>query len=797
MASISRFDTFLPNDYTYQVHTPQEFTPDLGMLDELLGGLQKEYDTNTSTLNRVMPNYLRNSPTDIEAAKALRNKYDKALEESTAAFAEGRVNEGRRLMSQAIREIERDQLPGGDFYELERRVGEYKGIVDKYNKMYKDAPGGYLPSILGKIGITDFRNPETGEAQSIVDPNYGAYVNIGEELDKRLNGFKSDKGTIVRVGDRWIFEESREQVSEQDIQKAAQKILSEPRFAQQVGLEIEMALPNISQEEVANYQLTAAQSFLPENPRQLQKFLKQKGYYKGPVDGVVGDLTRAAIDQYLKDNMKEPVTTEQLARQRVMDTYITPVVDKYGFTHIDKSVKANQFAVEKEKIDYMNYNPFVGITVPGRTQDTKNHSYQTVKDIEAKNQSLRGNINAKLDALAQEAGISDARNLFNLTDDQLLARGVSPQKVRQVQYQTQQAEKQLRINEQLKQEAEEYANKKVSRGAGEGYNRAMFRLEQTLPEVMNTVPGYEKFGESDISRDEALSAIKKGRWKPIGTGSTIAVYNDNGQIISRIRGEQANAFRQAAEQYDNIRGDVRKYEEAVDEYVQSTQQGLAYQPELFTNVVVRDAEGNINPTYTKNATDFMKEFVQNPTNIARYKYIDKEGNEQYYQFSDFVDDLPVDNEGNVDFKQMNITFSGATTDQNPAFGTPTFELSYINDNAEVKTLHAPVPKEVAQRIIYPGGAKPEDGNLAGNTGWNLKQEGIWLANGLLQEAQYQPAKVYKSDYGTFYLKEHPKTGRPISSDQQFVFMTPDGTELTGSEYRDYIIGSYIQEKLGQ
>lgn len=793
----NRFDQFVPSDFSFSIHTPQEYTPDLSMLDSLLGGLQKEYDTGMSTLNKIMPNYLRNSPSDVEAAQQFRAKYDTLIEQASEAFAGGNVNEGRRLMSQGMREIEKDQLPGGDYYELERRVREYKGIVDKYNKMYKDSPGGYLPQILDRIGITDFRDPETGEAQSIADPNYGAYVNIGEELDKRLNGFKSDKGTIVKIGDKWIYEESREQVSEQDIQRAAQRVLSEPRFAQQLGLETEMTIPSISEEDVASYKLATAQSSLPENPRQLQKFLKQKGYYKGPVDGITGGLTKTAIDQYLKDNIAKPITTKQLAAQRVMDTYITPVVDKYGFTHVDKSVKANPFTVEKEKIDYMNYNPFVGITVPGRTQDTKNHSFETVKDIEAKNQNLQRNINVKLDALAQEAGISNARNLFSLTDEQLLSRGISPQKVRQVQYQVQQAEKQFQINGQLKQEAEEYASKKVSAGAGEAYNNAMSRIEQSLPEVMNTVPGYERSGESDISRNEAIAAIRKGKWKPIGIGSTIAIYNDSGQIISRIRGEQAKAFKQAAGQYDKISDNVRKYEKAVDEYVKSTQQGLAYQPELFTNVVIRDAEGKINPTYSKNATDFMKEFVQNPTNIARYKYIDKEGNEQYYQFSDFVDDLPVDNNGNVDFKQMNITFSGATTDQNPAFGTPTFELSYINDNAEVKTLHAPVPKEVAQRIVYPGGIKPSDGNLAGNTGWNLKQEGIWLANGLLQEAQYQPAKVYKSDYGTFYLKEHPKTGKPISSDQQFVFIAPDGTELTGSEYRDYIIGSYIQERLGQ
>ena len=43
--ALNRFDTFLPNDYQFQVYQPQEYVPDLGMLDSLLGGLQKEYDT--------------------------------------------------------------------------------------------------------------------------------------------------------------------------------------------------------------------------------------------------------------------------------------------------------------------------------------------------------------------------------------------------------------------------------------------------------------------------------------------------------------------------------------------------------------------------------------------------------------------------------------------------------------------------------------------------------------------------------------------------------------------------------
>lgn len=170
---ISRFDTFLPNDYAYQVYSPQEFTPDLGMLDELLGGLQKEYDTNTAALSKIMPNYLRNSPTDIEAARAFRDKYDKLLEESTAAFAEGRVNEGRRLMAQGMREIESDQLPGGDFYELERRVGEY-GEQDKILK-------------------ETYLNPSSKQY------NPEAYTYYKDQLDQGLSSYRDESGNYGTI----------------------------------------------------------------------------------------------------------------------------------------------------------------------------------------------------------------------------------------------------------------------------------------------------------------------------------------------------------------------------------------------------------------------------------------------------------------------------------------------------------------------------------------------------------------------------------------------------------------------
>lgn len=198
---ISRFDQLIPNDYSFQVYSPQEYVPDLGMLDSLLGGLQQEYDTGKSALSRIMPNYLRNSETDVEAARGFRSKYDQLIKESSDAFSKGNISEGRRVMMDALREVEKDKLPGGDYYELERRVGEYQNEYKRLRDTYKDNPrlADYLANT--KIGITPFRDPTTGEPGSI-KPAADIYKDVPEKdisawFNQTLDNIKD---TLIQQG---------------------------------------------------------------------------------------------------------------------------------------------------------------------------------------------------------------------------------------------------------------------------------------------------------------------------------------------------------------------------------------------------------------------------------------------------------------------------------------------------------------------------------------------------------------------------------------------------------------------
>lgn len=200
MAGISRFDQFVPSDFSFSVYTPQEFTPDLSMLDELLGGMQKEYDTGMSTLNKIMPNYWREHPTDSAAAKAYKSKYDGVISEAGDAFANGEISKGRSLMNNALREIEKDQLPGGDFYELERRNKEAAEQDKALKQLYIDkyqSPELYQYARKKMIeGASPFKDDTTGEYGVVGSPTLARHIpheEVVDQLDKIIDNIEADQ----------------------------------------------------------------------------------------------------------------------------------------------------------------------------------------------------------------------------------------------------------------------------------------------------------------------------------------------------------------------------------------------------------------------------------------------------------------------------------------------------------------------------------------------------------------------------------------------------------------------------
>lgn len=313
----NRFDTYLPSDFSFSIHTPQEYTPDLSMLDSLLGGLQKEYDTGMSTLNRIMPNYWREHPTDVEAAKNYRSKFDSAIAQTTEAFANGNINEGRRLMSNAMREIEKDQLPGGDFYELERRAKEAaeqdkalkKTYIDEYKspELYQYARSKMVDS------AQPFKDPATGEYGIVGSPAMSKHIpqeEVVNQLDKIIDNIQADQvvygGYRGKKLDGVSFKQllERGEIEKIDYSKVANVLASA-----------------VSPEMTASYnQLGAALGIQDNQGRAIatEEEFKNTGSVFAPtmLGATLESLAQSKV--YRKQTDKSSIVTDEYARERAL-----------------------------------------------------------------------------------------------------------------------------------------------------------------------------------------------------------------------------------------------------------------------------------------------------------------------------------------------------------------------------------------------------------------------------------------------------------------------------------------------
>jgi len=174
----NRYDVFPQADYSFMEYQQEDFKPDLSMLDSLLGGLQDEWDTGQGALKKIMPDYLRRSKEDSAAAKAFRAKYDQSILDIASAYASGDINAGRRMMKDATRQMEEDQLPGGEYFELERRNKEYAAEAERIRKQYEDNPR-VAEYLVNQINIQPLKDPDTGNWGSINPPD-NMYSDIPE-----------------------------------------------------------------------------------------------------------------------------------------------------------------------------------------------------------------------------------------------------------------------------------------------------------------------------------------------------------------------------------------------------------------------------------------------------------------------------------------------------------------------------------------------------------------------------------------------------------------------------------------
>lgn len=364
--AISRYDEFLPVDTSFSIYQPKQYTPDLEMYGKFLEKLETEKEKGESFMKSKIPKYI---PQDEPVALALVEKYNNLVQSVENDYASGNIAKGRRSMRDALRQVERDMRPGGDYYGLEQRYEQYGNLLKNYDTVLKDAPGYYKDEILKRVrtGISPFRNDITGGVNAINDPGYGKWIDVGEDIMKQLDGFEANGDTMIRMNNGYIWKEKQKQVTPEEVRAAAMDIMRQPKYSQQLNIEADIMTPNLGLSDFENYVKSSLN--IPSNVAEKQRMLKEQGYYRGNIDGIEGNATKKAEQAYIKDAINTAeVHPRDIAYKKITDFYANPAVRKYSFTDRDVSVDESQFSLEamrhanrKKEIDYENKTEFATI----------------------------------------------------------------------------------------------------------------------------------------------------------------------------------------------------------------------------------------------------------------------------------------------------------------------------------------------------------------------------------------------------------------------------------------------------
>lgn len=354
-----------------------------------MAAMQQEKDT-FDAISQRLPKYLQ---TDSEEAQLYRQFIDRATNEITDAFVEGNTSEAMRRLKDVQRQVVKQWQPGGLANSLEQRYQAYQTSLQEIKDHTKDftQPGyqEFFQSQLQKQLEAGMNyDAERGTFNQITTPDLFGEVNLGEQVDDYLSGWKSDKGYgIEKSADGfWYYKGTTEQVTSEELTKALQGFYQRPDIQRAVGVQAwyqQQSIPRDMRPQVLqqykeqvrgqlNKAITDQESVIKDlrkalttgrNVTRLQETLNSMGYDLVE-DGDLGPKTRAAAEGVIAameedltaargrvDTMVENANLSQLFETQLQQSLTNAYVPKYAFTHRDVDMIANTPKIAMMKIN--------------------------------------------------------------------------------------------------------------------------------------------------------------------------------------------------------------------------------------------------------------------------------------------------------------------------------------------------------------------------------------------------------------------------------------------------------------
>lgn len=213
--------------------TPEFFSPNFDLLNQNLARNQIALDQYKDAASKIQFGALEQ---DALRRKQIMEQYDQGVDDNAKLFVEKGVQAGMADLNKRKREIEKLMRPGGEAYEIQENLNRYNKFVEEVNK--RDD----VDSVTKQKAIQYYNERFKGTK---LDPNTGMYsqfqssplaknVDIYEEIDKKVKGFKEDitgtGGSIIATsgpnkGYIITYKNKRGEVKEKDIRDFAYDVV--------------------------------------------------------------------------------------------------------------------------------------------------------------------------------------------------------------------------------------------------------------------------------------------------------------------------------------------------------------------------------------------------------------------------------------------------------------------------------------------------------------------------------------------------------------------------------------------
>ena len=375
----------------FSVNSTSFNIPQLQLPLELIHSQMQQYQQEKDqgdVLSQLMPNHLK---ADSEDAKKFKDLTSKLADATTNAFASGNTSTAIRTMRQAQSELKKNWQPGGLANSLQSRYDQYnnanKAIAEGTKGNQSQVYGNYYKDQLDKsVGNGTGYDPVTGNFNAIGAPQMSKEVILGDEVDSFLKGWMEDKGVqITKSADgMWYNKVTQEKVDPNELKTALTDFYKQPHIQQGLDIYAWDRSKNVNVDQARKQyqdnltkqiddqgkQLELLKASLASgNNRQvaeIQKQLNGQGYNL-TVDGVAGQKTNAALDDYIQSASAEhaklktaiPVQLKnidatQFAKEDLKKELTNSYVPKYSYTKTDIDMIANQPAIAQMKIRASN-----------------------------------------------------------------------------------------------------------------------------------------------------------------------------------------------------------------------------------------------------------------------------------------------------------------------------------------------------------------------------------------------------------------------------------------------------------